>query len=412
MMDATPSTTDPAARQQQAREYETLQTKLLAVRLLITVLALAAYQFSGASARLAAGLTSWFGSLWPLVNGVYLLVTIFGFAAVSFPLALFEDHVLEHRYGLSRQTLGEWLWDYAKSLALELLLGLVFFEVLYALLRWAPQGWWAFGTAFYILFAVVLTTIAPVVIMPLFHKFEPLPNAELVALVTQFVQRAGLRVIGVYRWGLAEKTATANAALAGLGRTRRIILGDTLLHGYTPDEILAVLAHEVGHYRHRDLLRQLTVGTGLATLGFYIAHRLLHALAAAAGFASVADIGSFPLFVFSLFVFSLIALPFTNTYSRRREYAADAYAVAALGTAAPLVSAFEKLAAQNLDDKHPPAWVEFLLHSHPAIARRMARAQAVATRLPAPTEARTPTAAGVQQDASPGPADSGRPGEQ
>ncbi|MCX6998142.1 MAG: M48 family metallopeptidase [Kiritimatiellaeota bacterium] len=383
MTDSSPSTAEPAARQEQARAYESLQNKLFAVRLLITVLALAAYLFSGASVRLAAGLATWFGGGWPLVNGVYLLVTIFGFAAVSFPLALFEDHVLEHRYGLSRQTLGEWLWDYAKSLALELALGLVFFEVLYALLRWSPQGWWAFGAVFYILFAVVLTAIAPVVIMPLFHKFEPLQNNELVALITQFVQRAGLQVIGVYRWGLAEKTATANAALAGLGRTRRIILGDTLLHGYTPDEILAVLAHEVGHYRHRDLFRLLTVGAGLATLGFYIAHRLLHTLVAAAGFASVADIGSFPLFVFCLFVFSLVALPFNNAYSRRREYAADAYAVAALGAAGPLVSAFEKLAAQNLDDKHPPAWIEFLLYSHPSIARRMARAQAVERRLPA-----------------------------
>jgi len=199
--------------------------------LLITALALAVFLFSDGSAALAQGLASRFGAWWPLTNGVYVVVAVFGFAALTFPLSYYEEHALEHRYELSRQSFGGWLVDYFKGLALELVLALVFFEVLYALLRWAPGSWWLLATAFYVVFTIGLSAVAPVLIMPLFHKFEPLDNPELVARVTEFAQRAGLKVTGVFRWGLAEKTATANAALAGLGRTRRIILGDTLLSG-------------------------------------------------------------------------------------------------------------------------------------------------------------------------------------
>ena len=368
---------DSSDRAQQAREYESLHNRLFVLRLLLTALALTVFLFSGSSAQLATGLTGHFGRWWPLTNGVYVLLAVFGFAALTFPLSLYEEHVLEHRYELSRQSFSGWLADYLKNLGLELALALVFFEVLYALLRWTPNGWWLLATVFYVVFTIGISAVAPVLILPLFHKFEPLDNPELVQRVTDFAQRAGLKVTGVFRWGLAEKTATANAALAGLGRTRRIILGDTLLTGYTTDEILAVLAHELGHQRHHDLTRLLVVGATLAGLGFYCAHLVLEELAQAAGFASGAEIGSFPILVFCLLLFSLLTMPLVNTYSRRREYAADAYAIAVLGVAAPLTAALEKLATQNLDDREPPAWIEFLLHSHPSIARRVMAARAV-----------------------------------
>jgi len=338
-----------ADRARQAREYESLHNRLFVVRLLLTALALVLFHFAGGSAQLAAGLRAHCGHWWPVTNGLYVLTAVFGFAAFSFPLSFYEEYALEHRYGLNRQTFAGWVWDYVKGLIIELALALVFFEMLYALLRWTPNGWWLLATVFYVVFSVGLSAVAPVLIMPLFHKFEPLEDPALVARVTAFAQRAGLQVTGVFRWGLAEKTATANAALAGLGRTRRIILGDTLLTGYSTDEILAVLAHELGHQRHHDLTRLLVVGTVLA---------------------------GFPILVFGLFLFSLVTMPLVNGYSRRREYAADAYAVAALGAAAPLTSALEKLALQNLDDREPVAWIEFLLHSHPSIARRVAAARA------------------------------------
>jgi STE24 endopeptidase len=292
-----------------------------------------------------------------------------------FPISLYSDYQLEHQYGLSHQEFGDWFVDFLKAMLLELGLGVVFFTVLYALLAWSPDFWWIGATIFYVLFTVVLTTIAPLVILPMFHDLKPLEDDSLVSTIKEYMQNAGLNVIGVFKWGLSETTGTANAALAGLGKTRRIILGDTMLEGYTREEILAVLAHEVGHYKHRDMTRILLVSTALSGLGFFVANACLHALVRSFGFSGVADIAAFPILIGCLLVFSLVTMPLSNTYSRRREFAADSYAVRSLKKADPLVSALEKLASQNLADKTPAAWIEFLLHSHPSISRRVKRAR-------------------------------------
>lgn len=364
-------------RPQQAREYESIHNRLFVGRIVLTLALIALYLFTGASAALAEGLQTRFGDAWWWTNAVYILVTLFGFSALFFPLSLYSSHYLEHRYALSHQTLNSWFIDHVKELVIELILTTLFLSAIYALLRAAPQTWWLWATVVYVMLSVVLSTLYPVLIMPLFHRFEPLPESDLTKAVHDFATRSGLKVLGVFRWGLKEKTATANAALTGLGRTRRIILGDTMLTDYSQEEIIAVLAHEVGHYKNRDMTRLMVVGTVLAAAGFFAAHLILTALAEQFGFASIADIGAFPLFIVSLFVFSLVSMPLSNAYSRRREYAADAYAVQAIGSAEPLVSALEKLADQNLSDKEPAAWIEALLHSHPSINRRAAAARAV-----------------------------------
>lgn len=375
-MESSSSVPEPetdAVRDQQARDYERQHNRLFAVRLGLTVVLVLFYLFSGGSAELATGLHARFAGQWWWVNALYLLITFFVFSALLFPLSWYSDHYLEHRYGLSNQSTNSWLADYAKSLCIELPLTTAFFSVVYALLHFAPEIWWIWATGFYILLSVVLSALWPVWIMPLFHSFEELHENELTAAVRRFAEESGLEVVGVYRWGLQEKSATANAALTGLGRTRRIILSDTMLDKYDRDEILAVLAHEVGHYKHGDMWRLMAVGTLLAALGFYVADAVLNALVERLGFAGIADIGAFPLFIFAILVFSVIAMPLGNAYSRRREFAADAYAAKATGTGQPLVSALKKLADQNLADKEPAVWIEFLLHSHPSINRRIAR---------------------------------------
>ena len=360
-------------REELAKEYDAVHNRLFVVQILLVVGLLAAYQLSGASATLANGLAARFGeNLWYATNAVYTAITVFGFAACMFPLSFYSSHVLEHHYELSNETFGEWFGDFAKSLLIDLALATILFSVIYALLRWMPGWWWLFATIFYILFGVVLSTLMPVVIMPLFHKFEPLEEGDLTAAVRAMMEGAGIKVVGVFKWGLAEKTSTANAAFAGIGRTKRIILGDTLLSGYSQEEILAILAHEVGHYKNRDTMRLMLTGSVLALAGFYVAHLFMSRVA---GFfdMQIYDIGAAPAFIFSLFVFSLVSMPFANMHSRRREFAADAYAVEKMGSPDALVSAFEKLADQNLSNKEPAAWVEFLLHSHPSMARRVER---------------------------------------
>jgi len=179
-------------REDLAREYDAVHNRLFLLQILMVAALLAVYQLSGASAALADGLTKRFGAnLWYVVNGVYTLVTVFGFAAFMFPVSYYSDYVLEHHYELSNESFGDWLLDFIKSLAIDLVMAVILFEVIYALLYWQPQWWWLFATVFYIFFAVIVSTVAPVVIMPLFHKFEPLEEGELTAAVREMMEAAG-----------------------------------------------------------------------------------------------------------------------------------------------------------------------------------------------------------------------------
>ncbi|WP_372795605.1 M48 family metallopeptidase [Pontiella sp.] len=369
-------TDQKANREEMAKEYDAINNRLFLLQIVALTLLLAAYQFSGASAALANGLTARFGDkLWYVTNLVYTVISVFGFAAFMMPFSYYSGYVLEHHYGLSKESVGEWLADFFKSLMIDLVLAGILFSVVYALLRLIPTWWWLAASVFYILFAVVLSTIAPVVIMPLFHKFEPLEEGELTDAVRTMMQKAGIHVVGVYKWGLEEKTTTANAAFAGFGKTKRIILGDTLLSGYSKEEILSILAHEIGHYKNRDTLRLMITSSVLALAGFFVANYCLIGLTGLFNLGEIYNIAAAPVFIFSLFIFSLISMPFANLHSRRREFAADAYAVREMGAPDALVSALEKLADQNLSNKEPAAWIEFLLHSHPSMTRRIERAR-------------------------------------
>jgi STE24 endopeptidase len=316
------------------------------------------------------------GNAWGWVNLVYLAATLLAYTALMFPLTVYSDFVLEHRFGQSNQSFRSWCADAAKATVLELFLTCGFFSGVYALLTWAPGSWWLWATLLYVLISVLLSAVGPILILPLFYKVEPVDDPELQQHSEQLLREAGLRVLGIFRWGLREKTRAANAALAGLGQTRRIILSDTLLDAYSRQEILAVLAHEAGHVRNRDIPRMLFLSTGVAGTAFLTARVILDRLVVQLGYAAASDIAAFPLLLLVLAGVSLAALPLVNGYSRHREFAADAYAVERMGSAEPLVSALRKLGEQNLSDPYPPAWAEFLLFSHPSLGRRIVRAHA------------------------------------
>ncbi len=169
---------------------------------------------------------------------------------------------LEHRFNLSNQKLRAWAWDEIKGLLVGVVLGTVVVELLYFIIRQAPQYWWLMAWAAFLGLFVLLAQLAPVVLFPIFYKFEPLQNEELKSRLVKLSEAAGTRVRGVYKWHLSEKSKKANAALTGLGNTRRIILADTLLEHYSPDEIEAVLAHELGHHVHKHILKSIAVQAG------------------------------------------------------------------------------------------------------------------------------------------------------
>jgi STE24 endopeptidase len=283
---------------------------------------------------------------------------------------------LEHHYNLSNQRLRSWLWDQLKSFVIGLVMATIVVELVYMLMRQNPQYWWLIAWAVFLGLVVLLAQLAPVVLFPIFYKFEPLENEELKRRLIVLSERAGTRVRGVYKWHLSEKSKKANAALTGLGATRRIILADTLLDNYSDDEIEAVLAHELGHHVHRHILKSIFVQAGITLFGFLLANEVLtYAVYRRHMFAGVSDFADLPLLILVSTVLSFLLMPALNAYSRFNERQADRYCFQSVASVEPFISSMNKLAEQNLSEKAPARWVEWLLHSHPAVGKRVAAAE-------------------------------------
>ena len=284
---------------------------------------------------------------------------------------------LEHNYHLSNQKLRGWAWDQIKGFLVSVILAVIVAVVLYSILREFAQHWWLLSWVVFLGLFVLMAQVAPVVLFPIFYKFEPLQNEDLKARLVRLSERAGTRVRGVYKWHLSEKSNKANAALTGLGATRRIILSDTLLDNYSPAEIEAVLAHELGHHVHRHILKSIGVQSGVTLMGFWAANFVLHFAADRLHmFESLSDFANMPLLVLVASVLSLLLMPALNAYSRFNERQADRYAFRSISTITPFISSMNKLANQNLAERTPSKLVEWLFHSHPAISRRVQAAEA------------------------------------
>jgi STE24 endopeptidase len=284
---------------------------------------------------------------------------------------------LEHRYKLSNQKLRGWIWDEAKGLLVSAILAGLLVELLYFIIRQYPEHWWVLAWLGFLGVAILLAQLAPVILFPIFYKFEPLRDDELKSRLVRLGERAGTRVRGVYKWHLSEKSKKANAALTGLGNTRRIILADTLLDNYSPDEIEAVLAHELGHHVHKHILKSIGVQAGVTFVGFWAANWVLHySVERWHMFETISDFANLPLLILIFTLLSFFLMPALNAFSRYNERQADRYAFESIASVAPFVSSMNKLAEQNLAERTPSRWVEWWFHSHPAIARRVAAAAA------------------------------------
>src|ERR1700691_3698119 len=251
---------------------------------------------------LVTGWTGWLRDLalrrgfqnYTLAVFVYLFFLLLISKALGFGLDYYGFR-LERRFQLSTQKFRSWLWDEAKGFLIGLVLAGIVVELLYFMIRQSPQHWWLITWALFMGLFILLAQLAPVVLFPIFYKFEPLDNEDLRRRLVQLGERAGTRVRGVYRWKLSEKSKKANAALTGLGSTRRIILADTLLDNYAPEEIEAVLAHELGHHVHRHILKSILVQAGITLLGFWVANWVLHYAVDHHMFEELSDFANLPL---------------------------------------------------------------------------------------------------------------------
>lgn len=373
------ATLDPE-KQKQGKLYQHLRRRLMLVDLVLGLIFILAWL----SGRWGPALRNW---LLQFTQNEWLLVVGFGaffgltFFFYSLPLSFYSDFILPHRFDLSTETVRGWISDQIKNILMSMMLGGIVIEIIYWLLRTTPDTWWIWTSGFMLLLTVLLANLAPVILMPLFNKFTPLgeEHAELAERMRLLAEKAGTRLKGVFTMDMSRRTKAANAMLTGIGNTRRIILGDTLINEFTHDEIETVMAHELGHHVHRDVPVLIGFQSALLVLGFYLASLGMAWGGKYFNLAGPGDVAGMPWLALVFIVYELITMPLGNTFSRWREKLADQYALESTGKPDAYASALARLANQNLADVDPEPWVEFVLYSHPALGRRIEMANQYVT---------------------------------
>jgi STE24 endopeptidase len=316
---------------------------------------------------------------WAWAIGTYQYFALLVFTAlvaflqtvITFPVSFYSSYIVEHRYNLSNQSLGQWAWERLKEsmVGLPLVAGIVM--AVYFCMETYGNSWWLPVSVLLSLVSVLLARIAPVLFMPLFYKFEPLPDGSLKDRIIRLCAAAGLKFEGIFTFNLSKNTKKANAGFTGIGKSRRIILGDTLVREFSEEEIETVFAHELGHYKYRHILVGIVTGILSTFVGLYLASRTYAWSIKAFGFDAITDLGALPLLAIWLSLFGVVTAPIGNILSRRHERQADAYAVRVTKNGAAFAAALRRLASTNLADPEPHPLVEFLFYRHPSISKRI-----------------------------------------
>jgi STE24 endopeptidase len=291
---------------------------------------------------------------------------------VSLPLSVVAEQRARD-YGLSTQDWGGWFGDLAKSTGIGVVFAGIGGALLMALIRRFPRAWWAVGAAGAVVLSAVFVSYGPVVIDPLFNKFTALENSPLRSEILALAHKDGVDVGQVYRIDASRRTTGANAYVNGLGHTKRVVLYDNLLNDFSPDQVESVVAHELGHVKHRDVPRGILWLAIVAPAGMLVIQRLTERLAPSEARAGTRSAGPavLPAAALSIAVVSfLLGVP-GNVLSRQVERAADGHALHLDGNTAAFIAVERKLALQNLGDPDPPGWLQLLFGTHPSTVDRI-----------------------------------------
>jgi STE24 endopeptidase len=335
-------------------------------------------------AVLLSGVLSWLAAVVASLHVHMILSGLLFFAALflagtvlDIPFDLYSTFGIEKKYGFSTMTPGLWTSDFVKNLLISTVLMGFLLAPLLALIQYVPQIWWFWSWVFFALFQLLLLWLYPIVIAPLFNKYEPVGNEELKGRIISLMEKAGLRVEGVYQVDASRRSRHSNAYFTGIGRTKRIVLFDTLLGSHGTEEILSVLAHEVGHWRRKHILKQLLFIEAISFVVFYILYRLLqwptlYSTFGLGGYLPYAGLFLISVILKPLFFFFA---PAGAAVSRRFEREADDEALSLMGTTKPLAEALKRLAKDNLANLHPHPFFAWFYYSHPPLTERISRLQ-------------------------------------
>jgi len=360
-------------RKIQAKKYEKIKLIVKISESVVSFILLILFLWLGYSKSLelfAFGFTS----------NPYIALVIYGLviglvsSLISFPIDYIFGFRLEHKFGLSNLTFGKWITEKFKAALVGSIIAAPIAFLFYWLIS-SYELWWLYLACIVWVYSILLAQIAPVLIFPLFYKFTPIDNEELKSKLMAMCDRAGFKVSGIYKFNMSKTTKKANAAFTGLGRTKRIILGDTLLETFTDKEIEMVFAHELGHYKRRHIVKNILISIFGTLIGLFLMSQIYEKLLPLFGFTHPWEIGALPLLALIAAVYSFFTSPLSAGISRKFEFEADRYAIDTTRDPDALESTMRKLAEQNLANDEPNKLVEFWTYSHPSIKRRIEAAR-------------------------------------
>lgn len=367
-----------AATLARMRDYTVESSRFHALESLADDAILLAVLLAGALPWLAGSVEAL--GIHPVWSGTLFFGILYGASVLlDIPFSLWDTFVIEKKYGFSTITPRLWLADLAKSTAVSLVLMALLFIPFLSLVHWLPRAWWLAAWAFFALFQMLMIWLYPLVIAPLFNTYTPLRDEALRERILRLAEKAGLRAEGIFEVDAGKRSRHSNAYFTGLGRSKRIVLYDTLIATHSHDEIAAVLAHEIGHWKLRHVLKQLLLMEAVSFAGFYVVFRLMGwpLLYETFGFAAPLPYAGLLLAAVVLKPAVFFLSPLGAALSRKYERDADRYALGLVGSTRSLAQALRRLAKENLANLHPhPAYVAFH-YSHPPLAERVERLEAM-----------------------------------
>lgn len=357
-------------KQRVAKQYRAQNRIVSIASFAILLIGLLVFLFSGISRGLATVAEN-VVSARAVVIFIYFAVLYVFYSVIACPFVYWSGFVIEHRFGFSRQTFRQWIVDWMKSFFIGFILGGIVFEVIYLITQASAHLWWLWLALFMIMFSVILANLFPVLILPLFYKTSPLDDTELKQRIQAMCEHVNIPIQGVFSIDLSSKSTKANAAVAGLGNTKRILLGDTLLADYSPDEIVSVLAHEITHFAEHHTWWLVGIQSVVTLVLFYVLYRVYPVLYGLAGFEHVSEIAAFPVFALGFAALTFITKPLSAGVSRCFERRADRGALDLTGDTDSFISVMAKFCNKQLMIAYPHPLIEWYKYSHPSPGRRI-----------------------------------------
>lgn len=345
-----------------AKQYACIRYSLSIIDVGYLLVLLFLFQGLGLSRELVQGVSRVIHPHY-FVLPVYILVIYLAYYVLNFPLNFYRSFLLEHKFSLSTQKLGLWLKDEFKGGVIAYLILIILAGTFYYIYGHYPGSWWLLLSLFWVFFSLILAKITPLVIIPLFFKYTRLSDNALRERIIKLAEKMQVKIVDVFQIDFSKKTLKANAAFVGIGRSRRVLLADTLKDKYSIEEIEVILAHEFAHYKLRHLMKLIFINASFTVAAFYFL--------AISGFSSPGDLAAFPMLVIYFVIYGIITQPLQNYLSRKMEMNADLMALEVTQAKGAFVSMMEKLSSQNLADRSPNPVIKFFFFDHPAIEERI-----------------------------------------